>query len=98
MATTSRGKYLHSESGSASDWPAVMFSAASSIALDSTLLPVESLDTFSAFRIGMPLCNKVPKMRAKRDNANDRYSVPTFGMRRRTASSVKRPESVCDHQ
>ncbi len=48
---------------------AVMFSADLAMASDSTLLPVESLLILRAFRIGMPLCKSVPRMRVKRERA-----------------------------
>ena len=49
--------------------PPLMFSADLSMALASTLLPVESLAMRSDTRIGMPLCSSVPRMRVKRDRA-----------------------------
>ena len=62
ISTTSRGKCLQAESGAASDWPAVILSAERSNASESTLLPVESLLMRMALRIGMPLCNSVPRI------------------------------------
>ena len=69
ISTTLGGKCPLAPSGAASDSPAVMFSAASLIAADSTRLPVESLLIFSDRTIGTPPASSVPSTRQNRDTA-----------------------------
>ncbi len=78
--------------------PSRMRSCALSIDSDSTVLLSTAREISNASSKGMPLCNKMPRVRVKRDMAILRFKGPKTGSRMVQASKTRVPLSVARYR